>query len=166
MTTPGTEWSYPRPPQSLNDSKRSLSSRNRRRTALRILQVGLSTRRVPQFLPVYSAWRVRLWVSCCCRSPTRTKIVRYPSAGPSPYQRRRRWFVTRGTAQDGRSGLPPYRGCLIFQGCGELCVPGSQSRLVYRQASPFSADRIACAWRGAPLAEVKHVIVFSVVFWA
>ena len=86
-----------------------LSSRNRVRTALGILQVGLSTRRVPQFLPVYSAWRVRLCVSCCCRSPASTKTVRYPSAGPSPYRRRHRWFETRGTAPRGSwrpSSLP------------------------------------------------------------
>ena len=53
------------------------------RTALQILQVGLSNRRVPQFLPVYSAWHVRLCVSCCCRSAASIKPVQYPSAGPS-----------------------------------------------------------------------------------
>ena len=42
--------------------KRSLYSSNCVHTALQILQVGLSNRRVPQFLPVYSAWRVRLWL--------------------------------------------------------------------------------------------------------
>ena len=68
--------------------------------------------------------------------------------------------------QEGRGSLPSYRGYHIFLGCGELCVPGSQSRLVYRQVSPFGADRIACTWRGAPLVGVKHVIVFSVAFWA